>query len=61
MKNSKCNKCGEIVMPWWTYCPSCGELIPEDDPPKVMIKCPHCDGTGKIEIKSLFDIKTTQK
>lgn len=57
MGNNRCDKCGEFVMPWWTYCPFCGKQIPEDEPVKVMVQCPHCKGTGKVEIKSLLDLK----
>lgn len=51
-----CPKCSEMLMPWYKFCPKCGEKIPEDKPVGVEIKCPRCGGTGKIKVESLFDI-----
>lgn len=51
---SRCHKCGSFLMPFYKYCPECGEKIPPEKPVKEII-CPSCHGTGKIT--SLFQIK----
>lgn len=58
---SKCYKCGEMLMPWWTYCPTCGEQIKQENPTEVIITCPRCQGTGKIKVSSLWDIPETDQ